>query len=34
MVKKKFNKEAIKKLIKNPNTPPQLKKYWKKKLKE
>jgi hypothetical protein len=28
----KMTKETIKKLLKNPKTPPQLKKYWKKRL--
>jgi len=28
----KITKEGIKKLLKNPKTPPQLKAYWKKKL--
>ena len=30
----KITKKGIEKLLANPNTPPQLKKYWKKKLEE
>ena len=30
----KMTKETIRKLLANPRTPPQLKKYWRKKLKQ
>lgn len=29
MGKRKINKEAIRKMVKNPRTPPALRKYWK-----